>query len=642
MTPNQPTEDAGAEQVTKEEPWPRLRAYDEAEEHFFHGRRRETNALLQLVARDSLTVFFGISGIGKTSLLRAGLFPCLRREGFFPVRIRLDFAEPEADFAAQVKREFEGEVGRYRLQVALVGGSGGDPETLWQYFHGRRLWRLADMLTPVLVLDQFEEIFTLGAAPSRAAAVSEFVTELADLVENQIPQIVRDRVDRAREPLHFDTERQPLHVVLSLREDYLAYLEGLVPLMPSLNKGNRFRLLPMKGVQALEAVRNPGAHIIDDAEARDLVFRISYVRQSRHGDDRTGTTPDDRVLERREVEPFLLSLVCTELNDQRIEQRRPKITGDLLETAKGGVRAILQRFYEGCFAGLLAGVRVFVEEQLVSPAGYRQPVALDDLRMNPEVAQSLDTLVNRRLIRKEQDPRGVQRVELVHDVLTPIAVESRNRRIVAAAEKRAWERQRARWKKYGAALLFLLAGLIVFLYIDAVRNRRAAEQERDLAEQRLYEAREAAQVSAKSLQQAANSATGARERIELQSRAETELAAANRREVPDSASRAEPRARVYVQVRDQEQADNVRKQFGSLYKQSRFVFPGIEILPQVGPNQTEVRYFRKAERAGAEEIAGLLRQGGIEAQVTYIPGYEASARIRPGHYEIWFARDALR
>ena len=658
-------DDAAAEVVSRERPWPRLRAYDEKEEQFFHGRSRETSALLRQVMRDNLTVFFGISGIGKTSLLRAGLFPRLRQEGFFPVRVRLDFADPETNLVEQVKREFEAEIGRHGLQVVFTRSDGlrSEHETLWQYFHSRRVWDRADMLTPVLVLDQFEELFTLGDDPSGAEPVSALVTELADLVENQIPRSLRDWVERTREPLPFASESHPAQVVLSLREDYLAYLEALVPLMPSLKKGNRFRLLPMSGMQALDAVLKPGIEIIEDAEARDLVFRISYMRQSGGREEYMPPQPDDRVLDHRNVEPFLLSLVCTELNEQRIAQGGPKITRALLDTAAGGVRAILQKFYEDCLKGVPDAVRIFVEELLVSPAGYRQPVALDDVRTNPEIAQSLEALVNRRLIRKEEDRRGVQRIELVHDVLTPIAVESRNRRHVAAHERRVWETQRTRWKRYGTIALTVLAALAIVASALAVRNgaraqraaearakeaeqaalterqlRAVAEEERARAAQAIKEAIESAKVSAQSYQQAANRTTDQREKTELQYRAQTELSVANRSAAPESGLRP----RVYVHVRDREQENNARERLGTLSTGTRFVVPGIEVLAQ-GPNRTEVRYFRRSEESGAAEIVAHLERAGItNVRSTFVAGYEESTRIRPGHYEVWFAPDALR
>src|SRR5215813_11838988 len=73
-------------------PWPGLAAYDEAASNFFHGRDEEARELLRLIQLAPLTVVYGKSGLGKTSLLQAGLFPLLRTEHFLPVYVRLDFS----------------------------------------------------------------------------------------------------------------------------------------------------------------------------------------------------------------------------------------------------------------------------------------------------------------------------------------------------------------------------------------------------------------------------------------------------------------------------------------------------------------------------------------------------------------------
>lgn len=62
---------------------------------FFHGRWRETEELLSLVEHQALTVVYGKSGLGKTSLLRAGVFPRLRGAGLVPIRVRLAFGLDE-------------------------------------------------------------------------------------------------------------------------------------------------------------------------------------------------------------------------------------------------------------------------------------------------------------------------------------------------------------------------------------------------------------------------------------------------------------------------------------------------------------------------------------------------------------------
>ena len=45
-----------------------------------------------MIRQAPLTVLYGKSGLGKTSLLQAGLYPLLRAEHYFPVHLRLDYA----------------------------------------------------------------------------------------------------------------------------------------------------------------------------------------------------------------------------------------------------------------------------------------------------------------------------------------------------------------------------------------------------------------------------------------------------------------------------------------------------------------------------------------------------------------------
>ena len=88
--------------VDAQNPWPGLVAFTEDLTQFFHGRADEADDLLRRVGRKNLTVLFGQSGLGKSSLLQAGLFPRLRAEGYVPVAIRLDHAATAPSLAQQV------------------------------------------------------------------------------------------------------------------------------------------------------------------------------------------------------------------------------------------------------------------------------------------------------------------------------------------------------------------------------------------------------------------------------------------------------------------------------------------------------------------------------------------------------------
>jgi hypothetical protein len=117
------------------------------------------------VQRKLLTVLFGQSGLGKTSLLRAGLVPRLRPEAYCPVYVRVDYAADSPSPSEQIKRAI------FRATAAAGHwtrpGSAVEGESLWEFLHHRGdLLRDADgrTLLPLLIFDQFEEIFTLGQA----------------------------------------------------------------------------------------------------------------------------------------------------------------------------------------------------------------------------------------------------------------------------------------------------------------------------------------------------------------------------------------------------------------------------------------------------------------------------------------------
>lgn len=456
--------DSGAQTVDgarAENPWPGLRPYDEAEKEFFYGRSRETEELLALVKRATLTVLFGISGIGKSSLLSAGLFPRLRGQGFFPLRIRIDFADPNLDLALSVRSLIGRESAKWKVQEDVLAPpyASARSETLWEYFHRTSFWGESGAVTPVLVVDQFEEIFTRGADPRVTATRDTVLRELSDLIENHIPQLVRAQMETTGRAPTFVDDEPDYRVVLCLREDYLPFLEELVPDIPSLSTRNRFRLTAMSTEQAMEVVCKPGGKLVTEAVARQIVTSIADV--SRRG----LAIPADLHRGRNghgEVEPFLLSIVCYELNKKRFGRRPPVISADLVSQFEA---KILRDFYQDSFAGLAPEVQEFVEDQLVSGGGYREMPATKDLPA--AVRAAVDTLVDRRVVRKEEDRHGVERIELIHDRLAEIALVRRKQR----REREEIQQWRRRAFLSGALALFflVLAMGVGYLAYRAVR-----------------------------------------------------------------------------------------------------------------------------------------------------------------------------
>ncbi len=168
--------------VNESRPFLGLRFYEEDNKSQFGGRDKEIYELYNLVDENDLTVVFGTSGIGKTSLLKAGLMPKLRQEYYFPIYIRINFGSRKAPLN-QLRDRISKTIKKLDPKTEDIGD-----RSLWEYLHDVKA--LGGLVTPVLILDQFEELFTVGR---KNKGMVDFITELANLAQNRIPKEVKDR-----------------------------------------------------------------------------------------------------------------------------------------------------------------------------------------------------------------------------------------------------------------------------------------------------------------------------------------------------------------------------------------------------------------------------------------------------------------
>ncbi|MFO1468886.1 MAG: hypothetical protein U1F35_20960 [Steroidobacteraceae bacterium] len=469
--------------VDDRNPWLGLASFTEETREYFHGREEEVAELARRVQRKLLTVLFGQSGLGKTSILRAGLVPRLRSQGYCPVYVRIDYARDAPEPAEQIKQA----IARTAQQSGqwTQAGVAVEGESLWEFLHHRDdVLRDAggQTIIPLLIFDQFEEIFTLAQTDDFGRArAARFIADLADLVENRPPKELEARLehdDSAAE--QFDFARGDYRVLIALREDYLAPLEGLKAVMPSITQ-NRLRLARMTGAQALAAVMRPGKGLVTQDVAEAIVRFVAGGAE----------------LANAEVEPSLLSLICRELNDARIAQGRGEISLDLLE---GSRASILSNFYERALADQPPAVRRIIEDELLTESGFRENVAEEKLTGSFVAAgaapDTLAVLVNRRLLRIEER-LDVRRVELTHDVLCGVVKTSRDlrhEREARDASERQLAEQRAREQAARKAMMrarqvatfcvALALGAIAAAILAYVSTQRAHRAERQAQETR--------------------------------------------------------------------------------------------------------------------------------------------------------------
>jgi tetratricopeptide (TPR) repeat protein len=258
-------------------PYVGLRAYREAERDLFYGRLDESQEIAALWQSNRLTVLYGPSGVGKTSLLNAGVLPLLDRA-------RVDVWPPGRLVLAT------GIASRNPYTAALLASWPDlvDPgaRTVREVLdaRSRHTDRYGDPMPVLIAIDQAEELFV--DAPLFAREREEFVSELSELL----------------------AEERGLRLLLSIRQDHLA---ALLPYEERLGQGARarFQLLPFSPAAALDAARLPMARTervlpVDAAEL--LIDELRTVRTTNALGDEVVTMVDA-------VEPVQLQLACTSL-----------------------------------------------------------------------------------------------------------------------------------------------------------------------------------------------------------------------------------------------------------------------------------------------------------------------------------------
>lgn len=177
-------------------PYKGLAAFDETDARDFFGRDAELDELAGLVASHRVVTVVGPSGTGKSSLVRAGLVPALRAgrvdgSADWLVVTMVPSAHPFDELATVI-----GEVANQRM--------GDLAAELRSDEHGllRIVRRLTDDLGGelVIVVDQFEELYSLVAADTRRRFVDSLL-EAAEDPHSRLRVVVTIRADYFDRPL---------------------------------------------------------------------------------------------------------------------------------------------------------------------------------------------------------------------------------------------------------------------------------------------------------------------------------------------------------------------------------------------------------------------------------------------------------
>ena len=391
----------------------------------FFGRETESEELYLRVLSVPLLVQFGKSGLGKTSLLQAGLFPRLRQKPLLPVMVRLNVVTETLTQA----------VARSLQQTCEAEGiefSATPANSLWELLANTTLWRDDLLLTPVLVFDQFEEVFTLRDARFR----EDLALQVGAVTSGNAPPREGSAAAATPQPTG---SRPSVKIVISLREDYLGALEEFSNEIPGLFH-ERLRLEPLSEEAARHCITEPAKLVEKPGEEPFWAQRFGF---------------DDAALDAliaylkghsAVIEPFQLQLLCR--HAEAIANGKPADPNGVVQLGQadfGGDKAfasVLKNFYRDTLKKLPGSQRgkaeELCEEELLDTAGHRLMLQEDQILKEFGIKpQTLASLSEDRLLRRERRLESVF-YEISHDRLAESIKQSRRIRLPKSVRRVFW------------------------------------------------------------------------------------------------------------------------------------------------------------------------------------------------------------
>jgi tetratricopeptide (TPR) repeat protein len=498
-------------------PYKGLVPYSEEDAPFFFGRDQKREIITANLMASRLTLLHGPSGVGKSSVLRAGVTYNLHK---LAERNLAEGRNP--DFAVIVFNSWRddpvlGLATAVRETVAkLLNGPTLDPlPPSRELTRCLQTWTRQDPkgnlpnLDLFIILDQFEEYFLYH--PTEAGD-GTFASEL---------------------PRAINSSDLRVNFLISVREDQLARLERFKASIPHLFE-NRLSLEHLDQESAREAITRPieqynlsypgnGTPVEIESSLVDAVLDQVKTGQVVFGPaggaiDGADNAPDKDT----RIETPFLQMVMTRLWEEEMSGGSRVLRLATLN-GLGGAERIVRTHLDNTMGGLSPNQQEIASRifyHLVTPSGTKIAHTVPDLaafaglqpeELNPVLVKLADN--TERILRPAEPPpnrRSVQRYEIFHDVLAPAILDWRTRFLQAQEQsetERKAERNRKRANEQAriARRLRWLTGALLVLFLAAVAfaiYAAAKKRQAEAAERTAQASKQTAQASERTAQDA--------------------------------------------------------------------------------------------------------------------------------------------
>jgi len=437
--------------------YPGVGYFDSYQNDIFFGRKNEVKKLKTLIKIEQKILLYSNSGIGKTSLLLAGVIPELP-EKYEIIFVKFgnyndDLSEsihrsPLETIFKTISKKYENIVSDNNLTAIENLIDSNTTKTLWFYLKKLQCQKTDKIF--LFVFDQFEELFTYPTDN-----INQFVDQFQELFTNSVPDIydllIEERSKKSDNYLGSDeyckiAQSMETKVLFSIRKDQLSEINQLTRKIPDI-QNVFYELLPLSEDQAEEAITNPAMVVDDDEDFGTPTFDYNIDALKKITNELTSAG-------QQTIESTQLQIVCKSIEDHLIEKIKVKpITQSLIkgfefknidnkyvlkannETAD--FKDIFKKFYDEAInllpENVQLRVRCIIEDNLIKNE-KRIPQDVNFFREQQIKEEWLNILVKAHLLRKENYASNRISYELIHDTLIKLVLDDKKER-----EKKEYE-----------------------------------------------------------------------------------------------------------------------------------------------------------------------------------------------------------
>lgn len=443
--------------------YPGIKPFLTEEQNLFFGRDLEIKKVLELIDLEKNLVIFSKSGIGKSSLINAGIIPQFETNYKHYKYVNIRFGTYfDNNQQSPVQKIIEGVQKKFDvkpLDKIINLQSENLSNTLWANIKSLQLENSNN--TFVLIFDQFEELFSYPESE-----INLFKNQLYELLYTKIPQTFKNALNElisenqdiiSHETLNILETLPKVKLIFSIRSDRMSFLNQLKDVIPSILL-NAYEIKALSNEHAVKCITEPakleGNFVSEkfDYEPKALAKIIDYLSNNKN----------------KPIETFQLQIICQHIENKVIDNKISEINVEHIQN--------IENIFNDYYLSILNKIpdneartkaQILIEEKLIIE---ERRISLDEIICKKEVSESaLQILADSRLLRRMPTSLGGFSYEISHDTLiNPILEQKKKRNTEETIKEEKYKKNFVLTIKYLLGLFSIFVS-IALMYILGIK-----------------------------------------------------------------------------------------------------------------------------------------------------------------------------